>query len=86
MTDTPSEGLAQFDALVAGSWRNGGSRGLATTVVRNREPPLLRCRGVCDLDIGGAVGPDTVFAPPAGHRSNMREISSRWSPFPTKLD
>jgi hypothetical protein len=29
MTDTPSEGLAQFDALVAGSWRNGGSRGLA---------------------------------------------------------
>jgi hypothetical protein len=35
MTDTPSEGLAQFDALVAGSWRNGGSRGLVTTVVRS---------------------------------------------------
>jgi CubicO group peptidase (beta-lactamase class C family) len=61
MAETPSAGLAQFDALVAEVMAERRIPGLAMAVVRGSEPPLLRCWGVCDIETGVPVTPDTIF-------------------------
>jgi CubicO group peptidase (beta-lactamase class C family) len=61
MTESASEGLAQFDPLVTEVMREWQVPGLAMAVLRRGEPPRLRCRGVCDVETGRPVGADTVF-------------------------
>jgi CubicO group peptidase (beta-lactamase class C family) len=61
MPGTVSEGLVQFDELVAEVMAEWRIPGLAMAVVRRGEPPLLRCWGVCDIETGLPVAPDTVF-------------------------
>src|ERR1700730_10027040 len=56
-----SDGLVQFDELVAEVMAEWRIPGLAMAVVRRNEPPLLRCWGVRDIDTGAPVTPDTVF-------------------------
>jgi CubicO group peptidase (beta-lactamase class C family) len=54
-------GLARFDDLVAEVMAEWRIPGLAMAVVDRGEAPLLRCWGVCDIDSGAPVTPDTVF-------------------------
>jgi len=61
MPETPSNGLARFDELVAEVMAEWRIPGLALAVVRRNEAPLLRCWGVYDIDTGAPVTPDTVF-------------------------
>ena len=61
MPDSLSEGLAQFDDLIAEVMAEWRIPGLAMAVVRQSEDPSLRCRGVCDIDTGASVTADTVF-------------------------
>jgi CubicO group peptidase (beta-lactamase class C family) len=53
--------LAQFDQLAGEIMTEWQIPGLAMAVVRRHEPPLLRCWGVCDIETGAPVAPDTVF-------------------------
>jgi CubicO group peptidase (beta-lactamase class C family) len=62
MPEMPSEGLAQFDELVAQVMAEWRIPGVAMAVVRRDEPPLLRCWGLRDIDAGEPVTPDTVFS------------------------
>jgi len=61
MPQTISEGLAQFDGLVAEVMAEWQIPGVAMAVIRGEDPPLLRCWGLRDVDAGAAVAPDTVF-------------------------
>lgn len=61
MSGMPSEGLEEFDALVAEVMAEWQIPGLAMAVVRKDEPPLLRYWGLRDIEAGAPVRPDTLF-------------------------
>lgn len=61
MPQTISKSLAQFDELVAEVLAEWRIPGLAMAVIQGKEPPLLRCWGLRDIDTGAPVTPHTVF-------------------------